>query len=126
MHGPREQWEHRSEEECTGALEPHTPRPGQQQWNDAEGEQNGVPGPHEREHGDSEADEGEAADRRRERGSHDEERPAREGRGEHGLARQLVEHERVALVGEKSAATAIATRGPKKRAAAAQQTIEPA
>src|SRR4029078_8303147 len=101
VHGPREQRENRGEEESAGSFEPHTPRPGHQQWNDAEGEQNGISRPHEGENGDAEADEGEASTRGCERRSGYEQCAARERRSEDGLARKLVEHQGVARIGEK-------------------------
>ena len=72
----------------------HVPR--NEQRDDPESEQHGVSRTHEREEGDAEPDEREAAHGRRERCPDDEECPERERRREHGLARELVEHQRVA------------------------------
>ena len=56
MHRPCEQREHRGEDEGSGPLEPHTPRPGQEQRDESEREEHRVSRPDEREQGDSEAD----------------------------------------------------------------------
>ena len=84
--------------------------------NDAEGEQHGVAGAHERENGDAEPDEREPAGRGCERGPRDEQCPARERGREHGLARELVEHQGVARVREQRGGDARSRRAARSSA----------
>ncbi len=128
VHRPGEQRKHGRERERACALETRPATcPATRSGTIAESEQHGVARAHEREEGDAEADEREAAHGRRECCPDDEECPERERqRRTRARSRARGTSARSPGRGAATAATAIATHGPKYRAAAAQQTIEPA